>query len=290
MKASVLPPITASAIRVRSSNLFREDLDGHRALTRKETRCFKENGFVKLSDVLTTETLEFYARLISDQATHGQRRKPVKARGAYLGTAYQVANIWQSDAVVRDLVFSRKLARIAAELLEVSGVRLYHDRVLSKEPGDGITPWHADQSDWPIDTNNSITAWIPLQDTPLSMGPISYAPRSHRIRVGRGVPISDESEALIQQTLNDLKMDVVETGYKLGEVSFHRGWNWHRAGANTTDQARRVMTVIYMEEDARLIKPQHEHHQANWEAWMPGVQVGKVIDSPLNPVLWTGRP
>jgi len=58
MKASVLPPITASAIRVRSSNLFREDLDGHRALTRKETRCFKENGFVKLSDVLTTETLE----------------------------------------------------------------------------------------------------------------------------------------------------------------------------------------------------------------------------------------
>ena len=55
------------------------------------------------------------------------------------------------------------------------GVRMYHDQALYKEAGGGITPWHADQYYWPLETDKTITAWIPLQATPLEMGPLEFS-------------------------------------------------------------------------------------------------------------------
>ncbi len=46
---------------------------------------------------------------------------------------------------MRKFVFGTRLARIAAELMGVRGVRIYHDQALCKLPGGGPTPWHADQ-------------------------------------------------------------------------------------------------------------------------------------------------
>ena len=49
------------------------------------------------------------------------------------------------------------------------------------------------------------------------------------------------------------------------------------------------MTVIYIDEDMRLVEPKTKAHQADHATWMPGAQVGEVIDTPLNPVLWSSR-
>ena len=60
-------------------------------------------------------------------------------------------------------------------LLEVAGVRLYHDQALFKEAGGGHTPWHADQFYWPLATDRTVTAWVPLVDVPMEMGPLAFA-------------------------------------------------------------------------------------------------------------------
>ena len=73
---------------------------------------------------------------------------------------------------------------------------------------------------------------------------------------------------------------------ELGEVSFHTGWTFHRAGANTTDRAREVMTVIYMNERMRLTTPKNKDQARDLERWMPGLRAGDQLDSPLNPVLY----
>jgi hypothetical protein len=74
--------------------------------------------------------------------------------------------------------------------------------------------------------------------------------------------------------------------FSLGEVSFHSGWVFHRAGANTTEEMRRVMTVIYMDKDMTLKQPENDNQILDWETWCPGARVGEVIDTPLNPVLF----
>jgi len=50
---------------------------------------------------------------------------------------------------------------------------------------------------------------------------------------------------------------------------------------------RKVMTVIYMDKDMRLKEPANENQINDWNTWCPGVKVGDVIDSPLNPVLYS---
>ena len=75
--------------------------------------------------------------------------------------------------------------------------------------------------------------------------------------------------------------------YALGDVSFHAGWTFHRAGPNNTDQMRGVMTVIMMEDGIRLIEPQRQQHENDWHRWCPGAEIGEKVQSPLNPVIYS---
>ena len=138
---------------------------------------------------------------------------------------------------------------------------------------------------WPVSSDKTITAWVPLQNTPLPMGPLAFCEKSHRFQVGRNLEISDNSELTLKEALNQFQME--ESGFELGEVSFHAGWTFHRAGANSTDQPRRVMTVIYIDEDMRLAVPKNKNQVRDTERWCPGVQFGEIIASPLNPIIYS---
>jgi len=187
---------------------------------------------------------------------------------------------------IQQLVFSKRIASIAAGLMQVEGVRLYHDQALYKEAKGGITPWHADQYYWPLETDKTITAWIPLQTTPLEMGPLEFSAGSHQIVEGRDLAISDESEALIQQRLRVTDFAHIIEPFDIGEISFHSGWVFHRAGANQTDKTRKVFTIIYMDKNMKLKAPENDGQINDWHTWCPGATIGEIIDSPINPVLF----
>jgi ectoine hydroxylase-related dioxygenase (phytanoyl-CoA dioxygenase family) len=165
-------------------------------------------------------------------------------------------------------------------------VRLYHDQALYKEPGGGHTPWHADQYYWPLSSDRTVTAWIPLQDTPLELGPLEFSAGSQALTEGRDKEIGDESQALLQRLLSEKGFRHVVEPFAEGDVSFHLGWLYHRAGPNVTDRMRKVMTMIYMDADMRLVPPVNRHQQADWDAWCPGVSEGATVASPLNPVIY----
>ena len=171
--------------------------------------------------------------------------------------------------------------------MHVFGVRLYHDQALYKEPGGGITPWHADQYYWPVDSDKTITVWIPLQATPSELGPLAFSERSHRLQSGRDLEIIDESEMTLKQALEQFSLE--ESGYDLGDLSFHSGWTFHRAGANTTGRPREVMTMIYMDENIRIAPPKNKNHLQDMERWAPGLQAGDILSSPLNPVIYSSH-
>jgi ectoine hydroxylase-related dioxygenase (phytanoyl-CoA dioxygenase family) len=169
--------------------------------------------------------------------------------------------------------------------MQVDGVRLYHDQALFKEAGGGITPWHADQYYWPLSSDKTITVWIPLQAIPLEMGPLEFSAGSHKILSGRELSISDESEVIIKEKLRVNDFEHCIEPFDIGEVSFHSGWVFHRAGANTTNKNREVITVIYMDKNMLLKEPKNTEQKNDWESWCPGAKIGEVINSPLNPIL-----
>lgn len=266
---------------------LQQELDAPYALTSGQIEKYRKDGYIKLKDVLSPAVLDYYGKEIARLVTDLNRQsKPMEERTTYEKAFLQIVNLWTKSDVVKEFCFSKRLARIAAELMGVDGVRLYHDQALYKEPGGGITPWHADQYYWPVSNNNTTTVWIPLQETPLELGPLSFCVGSHHYESGRQLAISDESERQLQQSFQQQNYPVDNTPYDLGEVSYHMGWTFHRAGGNASNRPRAVMTVIYMEDGIRLIEPKTSHHRGDREAFMPETEIGDVVDGPLTPVLW----
>lgn len=255
-------------------------------LTDKQIHFYQTNRFIKLKELINEETLAFFNTAITQRVNLlNTVDTALEQRSSYGKAFLQIFNLWRQDELVKQLVFSKRIATVAASLMQTDGVRIYHDQALFKEAGGGITPWHADQYYWPLETDKTITAWIPLQETPLEMGPLEFSAGSHRIVEGRELEIGDESELLIQQRLKVTDFKHIIEPFDMGEVSFHSGWVFHRAGANRTSQMRKVMTIIYMDKAMRLKNPENENQINDWNTWCPGVVIGEVIDSPINPVI-----
>jgi ectoine hydroxylase-related dioxygenase (phytanoyl-CoA dioxygenase family) len=256
-------------------------------LTDEQIGFYEVNRFIKLKQVLNAETVAYFNEVISQKVGEmSANTVALEERDTYGKAFLQLFNLWLEDERIKALVFSTRLGKIAADLMQVEGVRLYHDQALFKEGGGGITPWHADQYYWPLQTDKTVTAWIPLQETPLDMGPLEFSAASHQIIEGRELAIGDESEVLIQQRLRVTDFKHVIEAFDLGEVSFHSGWVFHRAGANTTNETRKVMTIIYMDRDMRLKNPENKNQAHDWNTWCPGAKIGQIINSPINPVLY----
>jgi ectoine hydroxylase-related dioxygenase (phytanoyl-CoA dioxygenase family) len=266
------------------------DIDSPYSLTKSQIEFYRENGFIHLKNVLSREVLEHYGREISNKVIElNTLHLPMKDRTTYQKAFLQIENIWRKSDVVKEFVFGKRIARIAAELMGTVGVRMYHDQALYKEAGGGHTPWHVDQFYWPLASAHSITAWIPLQDTPMEMGPLAFGAKSHQLEIGRHLEISDESEEILRHALTKERIACVEEPFALGEVSFHSGWTYHRAGPNRSGRTREVMTIIMMDEDMRLAPPKNKSQVNDWNAWCPGAVPGQIIETPMNPVLFSFR-
>lgn len=265
-----------------------EPLDQPYALDDATIRRFQADGFVRLPNVLSPDVLADIAPEITRLVDEGNRLKdiPLEKRTLYDQAFIQVMNLWTRNERVRQFAFSKRLARLAADLMGTRGVRMWHDQALYKEPAGAFTPWHADQQYWPMANAHSVTAWIPLQPVPLEMGPLCFARGSHLKRIGRDLEISAESEQQISAAVRKEKIDEVQEPYALGDVSFHLGWTLHRAGPNTTKELRRVFTIIYMDVDMRLAPPKNKNQQNDWDTWTPSTKVGEIMDDPINPVLF----
>lgn len=263
------------------------DLGRPYAIRAAQLAVFRRDGFVRLKQAFTPEELLHYGGEITRQTIALNRQDaPLAERSTYGKAFLQITNLWEHDRLAREFVFGKRLAGIAAALLEVDGVRLYHDQSLYKEPGGGFTPAHADQFYWPLATDRSVTAWVPLQAVPAEMGPIGLYPRSHRFEFGRDLPISDESERLITEQMERQGFPLIDDPFELGDVSFHLGWTFHRAGPNRTTSPRSVMTIIYIDKDMRLKAPSNALQQLDWDTWCPGARIGEIIQTPKNPLLY----
>ncbi|MCS7061947.1 MAG: phytanoyl-CoA dioxygenase family protein [Anaerolineae bacterium] len=265
----------------------RYDINTPFPISLQEREAFWRDGFIKLKHVLSAEAIRYYGPEISRKVLElNTMHLPMSERTIYQKAFLKIMNLWQQGGIIREFVFSQRLASIAAQLLGVSSVRLFHDQAFYKEPGGGYTPWRADGYDWPLASDKVCTAWIPLQQTSLEMGPLAFAAGSHRFVYTRDQGWDEETQARIEATMRENGFRLVETPYDIGEVSFHLGGTFHYARGNETDQIRAAVSIIYMDAQMRLKAPENAYQQLNWYTWFPGAKIGEVIATPLNPILY----
>jgi hypothetical protein len=222
-----------------------------------------------------------------DAATMARRfdHRPLAERDTYGKAFVQSGNVHQHDPIVAEFVLARRFASVAARLLGCDGVRLYHDQALYKEPGGGHTPWHQDQVYWPLDTDDTITMWMPLVDIPSSIGAMTFADESWLDGNLGDITIGDESHEHFTQLVQRYELSSYAP-LRAGDATFHRGWTLHSAPANSTDVMRGVITVIYFADGARISDPVEPSQNFDHLIWLAGGPPGTLADGPANPLLW----
>jgi ectoine hydroxylase-related dioxygenase (phytanoyl-CoA dioxygenase family) len=246
---------------------------------------FLEKGHTLVKGILSPEEIAIYRPVIVDAAEkYNTERRKMQDRDTYGKAFLQIMNLWRVDEGVKKFVLSKRLAKIAADLMGVENVRIYHDQALFKEPGGGPTPWHQDQYYWPIDTNNTITMWMPLVDIDVDMGMLTFASGSFDKGSIFDYEISDESENAFDDYVKNNKFPISRaTTMKAGDATFHRGFTIHNAPGNNSKKMRQVMTIIYLADGAKVSQPKNEWQKNDLAKWMMSKPVGSLIDSELNP-------
>lgn len=275
----------------RISSPIAPPLIGNRATTPDEVAKFRADGHVCLRELATADEVGEYAPAIERAALeHSREKRPLADRDTYSQAFLQVMNLWLVDPLVKRFVLAERFARVAAELLGVPRVRLYHDQALFKEPAGGHTPWHQDQFYWPLDTDDTITMWMPLVDVPEEVGTMRFASGIHRRGHLGEYAIGDESERIFAELIERDGFEIVDYGaMAAGDATFHHGWTLHSAPANPSPRMRPVMTIIYFADAARVTSLEHPNHRLDRAMWLPGCEPGDAAATAFNPLLWPGQ-
>jgi len=252
-----------------------------------QVQAFRKNGHKLINAVLSPEEVSAYRNVINEAAyKYNTEKRKLEERDTYGRAFLQIMNLWELDQQVSKFTLAKRFAKIAADLLGVQNVRLYHDQALYKEPGGGFTPWHQDQYYWPLSTTNTVTMWMPLIDINEEMGMLTFASGSHKSGFVENVAISDESEALLEKHISDKGFPVSRpSSMKAGDASWHYGWTLHNAPGNASAITREVMTIIYFADGALVTEPKNVHQEADRQRWLAGLEPGVAAASALNPLL-----
>ena len=264
------------------------DLSSDYLITPEQTTAYQRDGHILLRSVCSPEEIAAYRPVINDATyRYNTQTRPLEERDTYGKAFLQVMNLWTQDDAVKKFVLARRFGKIAAELMGVEGVRLYHDQALYKEAGGGHTPWHQDQFYWPLDTNHTITLWMPLVDVPVEMGVMTFASGSHKAGFLGHLAISDESQQKWEALVKERGYPLATAPMKAGDATFHSGWTLHSAPGNASHTTREVMTIIFFAEGTRIMpNPDNPNRLMDLKTWHPGIQPGEIAASKLNPVVY----
>lgn len=181
------------------------------------------------------------------------------SRAAYCRVVSQWTNLWESHPAFAEQLRDPVCTAMAARLIGCRRVRVFHDHVISKPPGQsGAVPWHQDYPYWPLNAPRAVSLWLALDDATPESGCMHFMPGAHR-----------EGEGAAVDFLNDSK-DWGPRGSAVRAVPVPAGWgifhhclSWHTTPANTTERPRRAYISIYMDADCTYDPAHSQWHPMN---------------------------
>jgi ectoine hydroxylase-related dioxygenase (phytanoyl-CoA dioxygenase family) len=203
---------------------------------------------------------------------------------------------WRDNPDYRRFIFHSALARTAGQLMRSSTARLYHDHMLTKEPGTRQpTPWHQDQPYYNVEGSQNVSFWIPVDAVPRE-STLEFVAGSHRgpWLMPRSF-MGAHAKWFPEGTLSDLPdieanrraFPIIGWELQPGDAICFHMLTLHAAPGVDGPHRRRVFSVRFLGDDMT-------HCPRRWKTSpeFPGLDselpAGAPMDHPLFPVLWRG--
>lgn len=261
-------------------------------ITDQQVETIAQQGWIVLKQVLSPDERAIFFPAIRkyvlevQAAAQGMDALPFKnsdhpsASGAQENVAADAPrrtafSLREAPPDVARFLTSAKLGEIAARLLGVDAVRIMHFTGIFKDVGSAGTPLHQDLTNLPLDTDRSLTFWIPLMDIEGDMAPMMFANGSH-----------------VEGQIEDLwgaraRYPFRQTGpLKAGDISIHMGWTIHGSLKNTSRQAREAFGISYYADGARIAMRHTKFVDALMANCFAGLKPGELAAGPMNPVVY----
>ncbi|MAH89040.1 MAG: snoK [Pelagibacterales bacterium] len=283
-KSIKLNPLLVKDIVIPSFNNIKKELSTPYDLKESHIDLFNKNGFIKLTNVLSIGAVSMLRKEILFLLN---KEFNLNKSNRFLS----MEMMWTENKIIREYVFSSRISKIAANLLKVKRLRLYHDNILTKESGCGRTPWHCDDDHFPLDTQDVITVWIPAQFTPREMGPLSFAKPLNVYDMVSKIKFNKFNTSYDKQVNKIFKEKnvLIEDGpFEIGEVSFHHNFSFHTAGKNKTNKLRVALANTFFADGAR-VNNNPTMVSGDWKKFIPGVKPGGIVATKLNPICWPSK-
>ncbi len=263
------------------------ELTQNYTITVQQYADYQANGHVLLRNILSQDEVNSYRDVIVEAAERfNTEKRKMEDRDTYGKAFLQIMNLWEVDKNVRKFTLAKRFGKIAADLMGAEKVRIYHDQALFKEAGGGHTPWHQDQYYWPLETKNTITMWMPLMDISVEMGMLTFASGSQELGFMGNLAISDKSEEVLGNLVKEKNYPITQAEImQAGDATFHAGWTLHSAPGNYSDRTREVMTIIFVEDGAKITEPKNKNQESDRLKWFKGLPVGSLAASEINPLV-----
>lgn len=277
-------------------------------ITQEKINSYQRDGHLRLNNVIDASEINAYRPFIVDAVNRKaeQQRLEVMAQIEAEENFSEHSSKWkilnnmrQFDPVVKRFVLARRFGKIAADVMGVDGVRVLLDQSFFKEPGGGNTAWHQDNYFTPLDSDNTVTIWIPLSNVSAEMAPMTFVSGSHKHGyLGTSTPVEADMEKFAES--------MVQKGFQLknygaikaGDVSLHSGWTLHSSGTNVSQQTREAMLIVYYADGAKISLPDvlpdaceeerfaAQMRQRNLGECLPGLKHGDLAQTDFNPIIY----
>ena len=251
-------------------------------VTEEAREQYRTEGYMIFEKVIPDEILDMLRRECS--YFHGYIDGLMDAKGKttdslnYKGKRYFIANEYRKSADLWRFIFHPIMAEIAMAALGES-VYLFHEQWVLKGAYQGMKfSWHQDSgyvtSGNPDASHNPyLTCWCPLDDVNEENGTVYILPHS---RGGTSHEIFEHEEDLSTNDLVGYKGDDkgIPLNLPAGSVAAFTSYNFHRSGANSTPNMRRVYLPQYS------ATPILNGDGSLWAGAVPFVSGGEIVYDP----------
>ena len=256
--------------------------------------AFEADGAVVLRQLLQPREVELLRTGIDENLAHPSPRALVASARDDPGWFIEDFCCWQENHYYRQLIFGSALAEVGARLMRSAAVRLYHDHMLTKEPGTRQrTPWHQDQPYYNISGRQNCSFWIPV-DPVSRASTLEFVAGSHRGPWLMPRSFMDaQAKWFPEGSLADLPDVEAQrdahriVGWELAPgdaVCFHM-LTLHASGGVAAGQRRRVFSVRLIGDDIRHA-PRRWQTSPDFPGLADSLAPGAPLEHALFPPLW----
>lgn len=263
-------------------------------VTPELVEAFGRDGAVCIRGLLTPAEVQRLREGIDANLAAPSPRAKVASRPDDPGYFVEDFCCWPDNAAYRDVIFGSALAAAAGRLTGSHTIRLYHDHMLTKEPGTlARTPWHQDQPYYNVEGRLNCSFWIPVDPVRRHstlefvagshLGPW-LMPRSFMDHQAKWFPEGSLQEMPDIEAGRD-RHRIVGWALEPGDVVAFHMLALHASGGVDGDRRRRVFSLRVLGDDMR-------HAPRAWVTSPPfpglaeRLPAGAPLDDPLFPVLW----